>query len=40
MSPACAYLHFGFEPMMIFPKSIENIRDVKPFPRTPGSAEF
>jgi len=30
----------GFERMMIFVTGMKNIRDVIPFPRTPGSAEF
>jgi len=30
----------GFERMMIFMTGMKNIRDVIPFPRTPGNAEF
>ena len=30
----------GFERLMIFVTGIKNIRDVIPFPRTPGNAEF
>lgn len=30
----------GFERLMIFVTGMKNIRDVIPFPRTPGSAEF
>lgn len=30
----------GFERMMLFVTGMSNIRDVIPFPRTPGSAEF
>ncbi len=30
----------GFERMMIFVTGMKNIRDVIPFPRTPGNAEF
>ncbi|MBL8993412.1 MAG: asparagine--tRNA ligase, partial [Spirochaetia bacterium] len=30
----------GFERMMLFITGFSNIRDVIPFPRTPGSAEF
>lgn len=30
----------GFERMMVFVTGMKNIRDVIPFPRTPGSAEF
>ena len=30
----------GFERMIQFITGIANIRDVIPFPRTPGSAEF
>ena len=30
----------GFERMLMFVTGVENIRDVIPFPRTPGHAEF
>ena len=30
----------GFERLVMYLTGIENIRDVLPFPRTPGSAEF
>ena len=30
----------GFERMILFITGMSNIRDVIPFPRTPGSAEF
>jgi asparaginyl-tRNA synthetase len=30
----------GFERMMMYITGMKNIRDVIPFPRTPGSAEF
>lgn len=30
----------GFERLMLFITGMTNIRDVIPFPRTPGSAEF
>ncbi|NRB44625.1 MAG: asparagine--tRNA ligase, partial [Verrucomicrobiales bacterium] len=30
----------GFERMLMFVTGVANIRDVIPFPRTPGSAEF
>ena len=30
----------GFERMILFVTGMSNIRDVIPFPRTPGSAEF
>jgi len=30
----------GFERMMMFVTGMKNIRDVIPFPRTPGNAEF
>jgi len=30
----------GFERLLLFATGIGNIRDVIPFPRTPGSAEF
>ena len=30
----------GFERMMLFVTGMTNIRDVIPFPRTPGNAEF
>ena len=30
----------GFERLMIFITGMKNIRDVIPFPRTPGNAEF
>ena len=30
----------GFERMLMFLTGVHNIRDVIPFPRTPGSAEF
>jgi len=30
----------GFERMLMFVTGVSNIRDVIPFPRTPGSAEF
>jgi len=30
----------GFERMLMFLTGVANIRDVIPFPRTPGSAEF
>ena len=30
----------GFERMIMYLTGIKNIRDVIPFPRTPGSAEF
>jgi asparaginyl-tRNA synthetase len=30
----------GFERMILFITGMRNIRDVIPFPRTPGSAEF
>jgi asparaginyl-tRNA synthetase len=30
----------GFERLLMFVTGVTNIRDVIPFPRTPGSAEF
>jgi asparaginyl-tRNA synthetase len=30
----------GFERMVMFVTGMSNIRDVIPFPRTPGNAEF
>jgi asparaginyl-tRNA synthetase len=30
----------GFERLLLFVTGMSNIRDVIPFPRTPGSAEF
>jgi asparaginyl-tRNA synthetase len=30
----------GFERLLMFVTGVHNIRDVIPFPRTPGSAEF
>ena len=30
----------GFERMLMFVTGVANIRDVIPFPRTPGNAEF
>ena len=30
----------GFERLVMYVTGMENIRDVIPFPRTPGSAEF
>ena len=30
----------GFERMILFITGMSNIRDVIPFPRTPGNAEF
>ena len=30
----------GFERLMLYITAVGNIRDVLPFPRTPGSAEF
>ena len=30
----------GFERMMMYLTGMKNIRDVVPFPRTPGNAEF
>ena len=30
----------GFERMMLFVTGMTNIRDVIPFPRTPGNAEY
>ena len=30
----------GFERMLIYLTGVENIRDVIPFPRTPGNCEF
>ena len=30
----------GFERLVLFATGMENIRDVIPFPRTPGSADF
>ncbi len=30
----------GFERMMMYVTGMKNIRDVIPFPRTPGHAEF
>jgi asparaginyl-tRNA synthetase len=30
----------GFERLLLFLSGMENIRDVIPFPRTPGGAEF
>jgi asparaginyl-tRNA synthetase len=30
----------GFERLLMFMTGVANIRDVIPFPRTPGSAEF
>jgi asparaginyl-tRNA synthetase len=30
----------GFERMMMYLTGMKNIRDVIPFPRTPGNAEF
>ena len=30
----------GFERLMLFVTGMGNIRDVIPFPRTPGSAEY
>lgn len=30
----------GFERLIMFVTGIDNIRDVLPFPRTPGHAEF
>ncbi len=30
----------GFERMMVYVTGMSNIRDVIPFPRTPGNAEF
>jgi len=30
----------GFERLMLFITGMANIRDVIPFPRTPGNAEF
>ena len=31
---------FGFERMLMFATGVGNIRDVIPFPRTPGHADF
>jgi len=38
----CPHAGFGmgFERMVLFITGMSNIRDVIPFPRTPGSAEF
>ena len=38
----CVHSGFGlgFERMLMFVTGVANIRDVIPFPRTPGSAEF
>lgn len=30
----------GFERLILFATGLENIRDVIPFPRTPGNASF
>ena len=30
----------GFERLLIYITGVENIRDVIPFPRTPGNCEF
>ena len=30
----------GFERLLIYMTGVENIRDVIPFPRTPGNCEF
>jgi len=30
----------GFERLLMFLTGVSNIRDVIPFPRTPGNAEF
>ncbi|WP_272481181.1 amino acid--tRNA ligase-related protein [Holzapfeliella floricola] len=30
----------GFERLLMYVTGMENIRDVIPFPRTPGNAEF
>ena len=43
--PACgtvphAGFGLGFERMLMFVTGVSNIRDVIPFARTPGSAEF
>ena len=38
----CVHSGFGmgFERLLIYLTGVENIRDVIPFPRTPGSCEF
>jgi len=37
---AACRLRLGFERMLMFVTGVSNIRDVIPFARTPGSAEF
>ena len=39
---ACEHAGFGlgFERLILFVTGLTNIRDVIPFPRTPGNAEF
>ena len=38
----CVHSGFGlgFERLLLYLTGVENIRDVIPFPRTPGSCEF
>ena len=38
----CVHSGFGmgFERLLIYLTGVENIRDVIPFPRTPGNCEF
>ena len=38
----CAHAGFGmgFERLLIYLTGVENIRDVIPYPRTPGNCEF
>ena len=38
----CVHSGFGmgFERLLIYLTGVENIRDVLPFPRTPGNCEF
>ena len=40
LSPRPAGFGLGFERLILFATGMENIRDVIPFPRWPGHAEF
>ena len=39
-NPALALIGLGFERLLMFLTGVSNIRDVIPFARTPGNAEF